>query len=138
MLHRHEQYIKDESSPAISYHHSYQQISSPVVLQIFFPAFSMSFSKNLLIALAAAPILTNAAVLHRRGAKPGLSFDPNTTKDCTWWTDYDGSVDCPTMLTNEFATLEDFRRWVSRIELAISRSSLTVFRILPLERTALG
>jgi hypothetical protein len=51
----------------------------------------------------------------RRDEKPALTYDPNTTKYCTWWYDNkDGSVTCSAMPTTFAISLSDFRRWVSR------------------------
>jgi hypothetical protein len=74
----------------------------------------MSFSKNLLLALAVGLFLsTHALTIDRRDSKPNLPYDDNTTKDCTWWLDYDKSQDCAQMLAENWIDLDVFRRWVS-------------------------
>ena len=74
----------------------------------------MSFSKNLLLALAVSPLLSSHALtIQRRDGKPNLSYDHNTTKDCTWWVDYDGSQVCAQILQDNLTNLVDFRRWVN-------------------------
>lgn len=74
----------------------------------------MSLSKTLILALTASiSLLADAASIRQRGAKPTLPYDENTSSYCTWWVDYDGSIDCATMLADNWAELPDFRRWVS-------------------------
>ncbi|KAG9191335.1 hypothetical protein G6011_09423 [Alternaria panax] len=72
----------------------------------------MSFSKTLLFILAASSSLSSHAfTIERRDGTPGLPYDENTTKECTWWIDYDGSLSCAPMLEDNFTNLQDFRRW---------------------------
>jgi hypothetical protein len=49
----------------------------------------------------------------RDGTSPSLPYDENSTKYCSWWIDYTVSTSCPTLLTDNYITLEAFRRWVS-------------------------
>jgi len=56
-----------------------------------------------------------AAVGHiaaRDGPTPGLPFDPNTTGFCTWWVDLTSATTCQTLISENFITLDTFRRWV--------------------------
>ncbi|KAF2004067.1 carbohydrate-binding module family 50 protein [Amniculicola lignicola CBS 123094] len=47
----------------------------------------------------------------KRDETPGLPFDPNTSKYCTWWYDNDGSVSCSGMPGAWGMSLADFLRW---------------------------
>jgi hypothetical protein len=70
--------------------------------------------QNLLLALAASPLmLSHALSIARRDSKPNLPYDPNTSKYCSWWVDWDGSKACAQMLEDEWTNDADFRRWVS-------------------------
>jgi hypothetical protein len=50
---------------------------------------------------------------YRRDSKPQYSYDPNTTKYCSWWIDNDGSVACSSLPDAWFISMADFLRWVS-------------------------
>ncbi|PKS08453.1 hypothetical protein jhhlp_004835 [Lomentospora prolificans] len=59
-------------------------------------------------------VASTAAVVplvSRDGPSPSLNFDPNTTKDCTWWVDLSAAAACSTILAENAITLETFRRW---------------------------
>jgi hypothetical protein len=72
-------------------------------------------AKNLLLALVASPtFFSQALTIQRRDPNPNFSYDDKTSKDCTWWVDYDGTQDCAQMLLDNWATLADFRRWVKQ------------------------
>jgi hypothetical protein len=99
--------------------HGSWQIDQSRVLHIkaltssFLHTFNMAITRNLLLALVAFPFLSVRALsIRRRDVTPNLPYDPNTSKDCTWWVDYDGSQACEAMLENELTNLADFRRWV--------------------------
>lgn len=47
------------------------------------------------------------------GAQPAYSYDPNTTKYCSWWWDNDGTTTCDARLDALGIPREDFFRWVS-------------------------
>ncbi|PVI08682.1 carbohydrate-binding module family 50 protein, partial [Periconia macrospinosa] len=42
---------------------------------------------------------------------PSFSYDPNTTKLCTWWIDLSSEYSCQALVTDNFITLEQFRHW---------------------------
>ncbi|KAH7091201.1 LysM domain-containing protein [Paraphoma chrysanthemicola] len=72
----------------------------------------MSFSRNSLLALvASSSILSDALKLNRLNIRPNLPYDVNTSKNCSWWVDYDGSQTCAQMLDENWIDLESFRRW---------------------------
>jgi len=74
----------------------------------------MLLSKTVLLAFATSPFLScYALTVHRRDSTPKFPYAANTSKDCTWWVDYDGSKACEQLLEAEWTNLEDFRRWVS-------------------------
>lgn len=65
--------------------------------------------------LNAALVLGAPHLVERDGSSPSLSFDPNTTKYCSWWVDLTSERDCSPLLEENFITLEDFRRWVRHV-----------------------
>lgn len=71
---------------------------------------------NLHIAfVAAAPHL-----IARDGPSPSLSYDPSTTKYCTWWIDLTAEHSCSGLAQENFITEEELVRWVSSIDPAIA------------------
>jgi hypothetical protein len=75
--------------------------------------------------LAINSVLFSAATLQRRDGKPNLPYDDKTTKDCTYWIDYDGSQECMVMLEEDWVTLEQFIRWVCCFSLHMTAVELT-------------
>ncbi|RYP08051.1 hypothetical protein DL766_010198 [Monosporascus sp. MC13-8B] len=75
------------------------------MLKSLLPSLLLFAGSSLDVALAAV------ASVRRDGPIPALPSDPNTTKYCTWWIDLDTAMPCSTLLTDNFITLADFRRW---------------------------
>ncbi|KAF2826311.1 LysM domain-containing protein [Ophiobolus disseminans] len=71
----------------------------------------MSIYRTIYLALATFAFSASALTIERRDGKPSLPYDDKTTKDCTYWVDYDGTQECAKMLEDNWATLENFRRW---------------------------
>ncbi|KAF9874785.1 hypothetical protein CkaCkLH20_07922 [Colletotrichum karsti] len=75
---------------------------------------SSLFYKLLLVAgLAQAAFgrAGRAGVVRRDGPTPSLDYDPNTTEYCSWWADITSATSCSSLLSNNFISLEEFRRW---------------------------
>lgn len=101
--------------------------------------FIMNYCKVTALALGVLfPLLGDATNISRRGGKPGLPYDPNTSSECTWWVDYDGSSDCATMLETNFVLLSDFQRWVICLKFPLRLQRLTQIRIPLLATIAQG
>ncbi|KAH7077167.1 LysM domain-containing protein [Paraphoma chrysanthemicola] len=73
----------------------------------------MSIHRSMYFALAASLFFASSALPEERQVDgyPIFPYDDKTTKDCTYWVNYDGSQDCAQMLEENWATLENFRRW---------------------------
>lgn len=72
-------------------------------------------ARNLLLALVASPnLFSQALTIQRQDPNPDFPYDDNTSKNCTWWADYEGTQDCAQMLVDNWATLADFRWWVKQ------------------------
>jgi hypothetical protein len=101
--------------------HDFLFCPSTFGLSSLFPRFfwrSMSIHRNMYLALIASLFLSTIAfTIERRDGKPNFPYDDKTTKDCTWWVDYDRSQDCVQLIEENWATLENFRRWVRCIGL---------------------
>lgn len=69
----------------------------------------MSFLKCSLLLAAAASVAARSM-----NADPLFPTSPDTTSYCSWWGDYKGSGNCATFLQENFVSLEDFLRWVSK------------------------
>jgi len=75
-----------------------------------------STSLSVLLGTALFDVTLGAAlgrIAGRDGSTPSLTFDPNTTSWCTWWTDLNTPVACSTLLSQYSINEEQFRRWVS-------------------------
>lgn len=81
----------------------------------------MSFRK---LTLAASLIIAFSAAQEQDGI-PDLPYDDKTIKDCSFFTDYDGSQECMVMLEENWATLEQFIRWVCCFLLDMTTVELT-------------
>lgn len=62
-----------------------------------------------LLRAAAVGASTIAA---RDGPSPLLPHDAEASKYCSWWLDLNTAVTCSSILSDNFISLEDFRRWV--------------------------
>ncbi|KAF9881457.1 LysM domain-containing protein [Colletotrichum karsti] len=71
----------------------------------------MSILRYSLILVAASAFQVNALKAAFRDAEPKYPSDPNTTPYCSWWYDNEGTQACARVLSDNFITLEDFRRW---------------------------
>jgi len=74
----------------------------------------VSFLPLFLGAVGLSDVVLSAAVSHvaRDGSIPGLPFDPNTTKHCSWWLDLKSAKNCADILADNTISLDTFRRWV--------------------------
>lgn len=101
----------------MKYQAQFERKNTEVSLQ-FYPAFlkMKSIVRNFALLAGAVGAVSGAAVPRRqlkaRGDTPANPYDPNTSEYCTWWVDYNEVIPCSQLLENNFATLEDFRRWV--------------------------
>jgi len=53
-------------------------------------------------------------VYRRDGVTPGMPFDQNTTKLCSFWLDNDGFAACSDVPSMFGISMEDFLRWVGK------------------------
>ncbi|KAI1810267.1 LysM domain-containing protein [Poronia punctata] len=60
------------------------------------------------VAARDVPIL---AARDSEGPSPSLSYDPNTSKYCSWWVDITSTPSCSVILENNFISLQEFIRW---------------------------
>ncbi|KAK2013714.1 hypothetical protein LZ32DRAFT_675836 [Colletotrichum eremochloae] len=47
----------------------------------------------------------------RDGPSPALPYAPDTSTFCTWWVDVRAATTCDTILSDNFITMDQFRRW---------------------------
>ncbi|KAL2138638.1 hypothetical protein VTI28DRAFT_6482 [Corynascus sepedonium] len=64
-----------------------------------------------LLDVVAARVTPRRPLQARDGPSPSLPYDPNTTEYCSWWVDLTSAVSCPTLLSENFISLDEFRRW---------------------------
>lgn len=66
------------------------------------------------LAAEAAVVRSQHGLDARDGKKPGLEYDPATTKYCTfWWDNIDDSVSCEDIPSATGITMDQWKRWVS-------------------------
>ncbi|KAL2193081.1 LysM domain-containing protein [Corynascus similis CBS 632.67] len=72
-------------------------------------AYALVLASGLIPGVAAG---RSASVLEARdGPSPSLPYDPNTSSYCTWWADIRSATTCDTVISENYITLADFRRW---------------------------
>lgn len=49
----------------------------------------------------------------RDGPSPALPYAPDTSTYCSWWVDVRAETTCAAIVSENFITPEEFRRWVS-------------------------
>ena len=77
--------------------------------------YTMLFHSRFVLAIAGMTIFAQVEALPKyfraHDTQPNLAHDPNTTRFCSWWIDYTGAETCAQLLSNNFVSEADFRRW---------------------------
>ncbi|KAF2819907.1 hypothetical protein CC86DRAFT_398182 [Ophiobolus disseminans] len=73
--------------------------------------FSSSSSLLLLTSFFQAVACGTTRFVPRDGSSPSLPYNDNTSKYCSWWIDYNSVTTCSALVSDNFISLEDFRRW---------------------------
>ncbi len=82
-----------------------------------------SFIGILLLGLVAGGMASTGFARDLANSIPKYPYDPNTTKQCTWWLDSDGLLGCEEIQNLYGVSLVDFMSWVWRDSLGISAIS---------------
>ncbi|KAK3338130.1 hypothetical protein B0H65DRAFT_512022 [Neurospora tetraspora] len=73
----------------------------------------LSSASDLLVigSLIEAAVVGASPIFARDGPSPLLPYDSNASQYCTGWVDVTSDISCPTLLDDNYITLEEFRRW---------------------------
>lgn len=67
---------------------------------------------TLAIAATASALPSVGHDLSAREARPNYTWDVNTTPHCTWWLDYTEEIPCAQILSDNYISNTQLRRWV--------------------------
>lgn len=76
-----------------------------------FSPFTLLLGTGLLSPAAAGK--SDRVLQARDGLSPALPYAPDTSTYCSWWVDVRASSTCDAIVSDNFITLELFKRWVS-------------------------
>ncbi|OHW95300.1 LysM domain-containing protein [Colletotrichum incanum] len=90
---------------------------------LFSSAFTLLLASGLLSPVDAGRSVR--ALQARDGPSPALPYAPDTSTYCSWWVDVRAATTCDAIVSENFITLEQFRRWPLTTTIKPSSSSTT-------------